>query len=451
MSVEHGSRGRIGQPVLRRRRDMPGSAQVGVIDAGLPDFSWPTDSLPRRPIPTKAADLSWTRVKVLHVITRFVDGSGGNTLLSVLGADQTRYELWVAAAPGGPLWERAERNGVATVKLKRLREVISPLDDLITLAQLFRLMRRERFSIVHTHSSKAGFLGRLAAWLARIPVIVHTIHGFAWHDFMSDRRRRSYVRLERLVRPMTHAFLAVAPQVAREAVGRQVAQRDATSVIPSAIELDLIPTEADERIRAELGIPSDAAVVGTVGRFDFQKAPLDFVRMAERVTAAHPRTRFVMVGEGELLPDAQTEAQRAGIEITFTGYRADAARAASCFDVYVVSSLYEGLGRALSEALASGRPVVATAVNGVVDVIDHGRTGLLAPPADPDTLARHVVWLLRHPEAARRMGRAAQARARELFEPTLMCGLIEQRYERLLGFAPTNQSAERARLIACRS
>jgi glycosyltransferase involved in cell wall biosynthesis len=373
------------------------------------------------------------KVKVLHIITRFMDGSGGNTLLSAIGVDARRYDVWIAGSPAGSLWERAIVGGVTPVKLSRLREVVAPLDDFIVLRDLVRLIRRERFAVVHTHSSKAGFLGRLAAWLCRTPVIVHTIHGFSWHDYMSARRRRAYLALERFVGRMTDEFFAVSPQVAREAVDLRMAAPGSVSVIPSAIELDRIPDGGDSRARSELEIPPEVPLVGTVGRLDFQKAPLDFVRMAAAVRASRPDAHFVWVGEGPLLEDAQAEARRHGIEILFTGYRPDAPRLAACFDVYVVCSLYEGLGRGLSEALASGRPVVATAVNGVVDIVEPGSTGLLAPPADPETLGRKVTWLLDHPDAARRMGEAGRLRARALFEPSLMCRLIEQSYARLLG------------------
>jgi glycosyltransferase involved in cell wall biosynthesis len=351
----------------------------------------------------------------------------------VLGADRSRYDVWVAGAPGGPLWERAEAQGVRTRKLARLREYVAPADDAAVLLELVRLIRRERFSIVHTHSSKAGFLGRVAAWLCRTPVIVHTIHGFSFHPFMSRRRRLLYLTLERLVRPMTDEFVAVAPEVAREAVERALAPPGAIRVAPSAVELDTIATAADPAVKAELSVPPDAPLIGTVGRLDAQKAPLDFVRMAALVAATAPRARFAMVGEGPLLEQAKAEADRLGVPVIFTGFRSDAPRIAACFDVYVVSSLYEGLGRALTEALASGRPVVATAVNGVVDLIEPGSTGLLAPAADPGALAAGVRWLLDHPDEARRMGEAGRERVRLLFAPERMCALIEEVYARLLG------------------
>jgi glycosyltransferase involved in cell wall biosynthesis len=370
---------------------------------------------------------------VLHVITKFTEGAGGNTLLSVLGADHGRFETWVAGSAGGPLWERAERGGVRTVKLERFRDGISPLDDLWVLLELLRLIRRERFSVVHTHSSKGGFLGRLAAWLCGTPVVVHTIHGFSFHDFMSRRRRHAYLALEWLVRPMTDAFIAVAPQVAREAVERHLAPPGAITVVPSAIEVDGIPDRPEQALRATLDVPEDVPLVGTVGRVDFQKAPLDFVRVAAAVAAVHPRARFLMVGHGALLDDARAEARRLGVDVTFTGFRDDAPRLAACFDVYVVASLYEGLGRGLTEALAAGCPVCATSVNGVIDLVEPGATGLLAPPAEPEALARCVIWLLEHPEQARRMGEAGRERVGELFAPGLMCRRIEQIYAQLLG------------------
>jgi glycosyltransferase involved in cell wall biosynthesis len=377
------------------------------------------------------------RIKVLHVITRFMDGSGGNTLLSAIGTAPGSYEMWVASSPGGPLWDRALNNGIRVVRLRRLREVVAPLDDAVVLWQLIRLMRRERFTIVHTHSSKAGLLGRLAAWLCRTPVIVHTIHGFSWHDFMSRGRRRFYIALERLIGRATDAFFAVSPQVAREAVEVRMALPATVFVVPSAVELDDIPWAVEPALRRELGVPADVALIGTLGRVEFQKAPFDFVRMAALVAATHPRCRFVWLGEGALLDQAQDSARRLGVDVMFPGFRPDAARIAASFDLYVVSSLYEGLGRGLCEAMASGRPVAATAVNGVLDVVEPGATGLLSPPADPEALARNVRWLLDHPDAARAMGEAGRARVRPLFDPEVMCRLLEQHYQRLLGFPET--------------
>jgi glycosyltransferase involved in cell wall biosynthesis len=403
--------------------------------------SWPNrsqsvvaaDALPPQP-PGK-------RLKVLHVITRFTDGAGGNTLLTAVGADQERYEVWIVGSAVGPLWERADAAGIRTVKLDEFPPTIAPAADVAVLLALIRLIRQEKFAVVHTHSSKAGFLGRIAAWLCRTPVIVHTLHGFSFHPHMGRGRRLAYLTMERAVRFMTDAFIAVAPEVAREAVQERLAPGERMSVVPSGVELDRIPMSTDAHIRHELDIPPDVPIVGTVGRQDFQKAPLDFVRMAARVSARHPNARFVMVGEGPLLADAQAESHRLQVAVDCVGFRADAARLAAGFDVFVISSLYEGLGRALTEALASARPVVATAVNGVVDLVVPGTTGLLSPPGDPEALATNVNWMLDHSEEARRMAAFGQERVRSLFAPNLMCRSIEAIYAQHLGLVQRTTAA----------
>jgi glycosyltransferase involved in cell wall biosynthesis len=229
--------------------------------------------------------------------------------------------------------------------------------------------------------------------------------------------------------------------VAGEAVQTRLARPGAVEVVPSAVELDQIPARPDPAVRAELGIPDGAPIVGTVGRVDLQKAPLDFVRMAALVTRTHPQARFVMVGGGPLEAAVRAEAARLGVDLILTGYRPDAPRLAASFDVFVIASLYEGLGRALTEALAAARPVVATAVNGVPDLVVPGTTGLLAPPADPAALAAGVAWLLDHPEAGRRMGERGRAQVLDLFAPARMCRLLDRTYCRLLGLPAPPESA----------
>jgi len=415
-------------------------------------FRWPSppEAIPAPDLPQQPAA---RRVKVLHVVTKLRGGGGGNVLLSALGTDPSRYETWVVGADGGPLWERAEAGGVRTVKLRRFREVIAPVDDLVVLVELVRLIRRERFTIVHTHLSKGGVLGRLAAAICHTPVVVHTYHAFSFHDFMGPLRRWVYLFLERLMQPMTDAFLAVSPGVAREAVERRLARPGSISVVPSGVELEGIPVRPDPAVRGDLRIPEGVPVVGTVGRVAPQKAPADFVEMAARVARSHPEVRFVVVGDGPLLDHAKERACRLGVDVLFTGFRPDASRIASAFDVFVISSLYEGLGRALTEAMASGRPIVATAVNGVPDLVEPGVTGLLASPANPPALAALVTWLLEHPDEARRMGERGRARVRSSFDPSTMCELLDATYRRLLGLpreTPVTSSDERGAVARLR-
>jgi glycosyltransferase involved in cell wall biosynthesis len=398
-----------------------------------------------------------TPLRVLHVLTKFEDGAGGNTLVSATGMDPARYEVWIVGSEGGPLWELAERAGIRTVPLANLHRELSPLADLRALARLVRIIRGGRFTVVHAHNAKGGFLGRLAAWLCGTPVVVYTLHGRDpwWRtsdsgerllgEDMSRSQRLMYLAMERALRPVTDAFVAVAPRVARDAVESGIAPAGKVRVAPSALDLDAVPYAPDPTARLDLGIPADTPLVGTVGRLGAQKAPLDFVRMARIVARARPDARFVWVGRGPLMEAARAEAQRLGVEVTFTGYRPDAARIASTFDVYVVSSLYEGVGRSLTEALASGRPVVATAVDGVADVVVHGATGLLASARDPSGLAERVTWMLDHPAAAQRMGRQGRGFVRSLFAQSELCGRLDRLYSDLLGLPPASAGTQLAR------
>jgi glycosyltransferase involved in cell wall biosynthesis len=382
------------------------------------------DRLPPQPAPD--------RVKVLHVITRFWAGAGGNTLLTALGTDPERYEVWLAGCPGGDLWTRAREAGLQCEEVPGFREVLGPRDALV-LWRLVRLMRRERFTIVHTHSAKGGFLGRLAARLTHTPVVVHTFHGFSVHDGLTRRRRVLYSLLERSVRPVTDAFLAVSPRVAAEAVQLRFARPGSVAVAPSAVELGSVPYDGARDSLDRIGISGAGPVVGTVGRIDYQKSPLDFVRMAARVAAVRPDARFVSVGDGPMAAEVRALADELGVPLTVTGYRPDAPTLAAAMDVFVITSRYEGLGRALTEALASARPVVATAVNGVPDLVEPGATGLLAAHGDVEALAACVLWLLDHPEAARAMGAAGRDRVRAGFSTDVMCAVVEACYRRQLG------------------
>ena len=342
-----------------------------------------------------------------------------------------------------------------TVRIDAFDKAVSPRHDPVVLGRLIRLIRRERFDIVHVHSAKAATLGRVAARLCQVPVVVCTIHGRdPWwpgpgghegglEDLMPWHERWLFRRVERALCRVTDSFVAVSPTVARDAVLAGVASAGRISVAPSAVDLDTIPMSQDHGVRRGLGIPADVPVIGTVGRIGPQKCPQDFVRMAAVVHASHPDARFVMVGEGELADEVRRLADELAVPLLVTGYRSDATRVASTFDVYVVSSRYEGVGRAVTEALASARPVVATAVDGVVDLVAHGSTGLLVAPRDIDGLARAVGWLLEHPAEAAAMGRQGRALVRELFTAERMCAALDEVYRQQLGLVDvgTNASA----------
>jgi glycosyltransferase involved in cell wall biosynthesis len=388
------------------------------------------------------------RIKVLHVITAFEAGAGGNTLLSAAGMDPAGYETWIAGDAAGPLWAQAQAAGVRTVRIAGFGKQVAPRADIVVLRRLIALMRAERFDIVHVHSAKAGVLGRVAAWRCGIPVVVCTIHGRdPWwpgsasdgqelDDLMPRHKRWLFRRVERALCRITDGFVAVSPTVARDAVRAGIATAGRISVAPSAVDAPALRGTAERRIRRELGIPAHVPVIGTVGRIGPQKCPLDFVRMAALVHERFPQARFVIVGEGELADETRKLADDLHVPLLLTGYRPDAALVAAAFDVYVVSSRYEGVGRAVTEALGAGRPVVATAVDGVVDLVAHGSTGLLVSPRDVDGLAAATCWMLEHPIEALSMGLQGRMLVHKLFTRERMCAALDEVYRDLLGMAP---------------
>lgn len=346
------------------------------------------------------------------VITRLEGGAGVLALRGALALDPARFTATIITGSGGPQIAQARAAGIEVVLEPSLRSAIDPAADLTALRRLTALLRARRFDVVHTHTAKAGTLGRLAARRAGAGRIVHTYHGFPFHEFQSPARRGAYVAVERRLGRITDLALAVGGGVAVEAVRRGLIPPDRIRTIGVAVEQPL-PLAADpvarRRARRALGLPPEAIVVGAVGRLAYQKAPEDF--LAALRALRRPGVVGVWVGGGELagrmarLAAAQPEAP-----VVLTGERDDVPVLLPAFDVFTLSSRYEGLPTAVVEAMLCGVPVVATAVNAVGDLVVPGETGLLVPPRRPDLLAGAVRALLDSPADAARMAAAARAR-----------------------------------------
>jgi glycosyltransferase involved in cell wall biosynthesis len=351
-------------------------------------------------------------VRVAIVITRLEGGAGILALRGAIVLDPARFAVTIITGRGGPLIAQARAAGVEVVVEPSLRTPIGPAADLTALRRLTALMRERRFDVVHTHTAKAGTVGRLAARRAGAGRIVHTYHGFPFHEFQSPARRRAYVAVERRLGRITDLALAVGGGVAVEAVRRGLVPPDRIRTIGVAVDSPP-PMAADpvarRRARRALGLSPEATVVGAVGRLAYQKAPEDF--LAALRALRRPGVIGVWVGGGELarrmarLAAAQPEAP-----VVLTGERDDVPALLPAFDVFILPSRYEGLPTAVVEAMLCGVPVVATAVNAVGDLVVPGETGLLVPPRRPGLLAGAVRSLLDSPADAARMAAAARAR-----------------------------------------
>lgn len=386
---------------------------------------------------------------VIHVITRLdYGGSAENTMLTTSGHDRTNFRPMLVvgdpnrwSAQGGleATWQqgqRLNRTGVPWIILKDLVRHPSPIRDLKTLWTLLVLFRRTRPTIVHTHTSKAGALGRIAAWLAAVPVIVHTPHGHVFYGHFSRPVSWLFLQVERVLAIVTTHFIALTTAERDDHVVRKVGRADDWTVIPSGIDLARfrsIEPRPDPR-PVLFHCPVDATLVGTVGWLTEVKGHRRLIEAFARLVPSRPSLYLVIIGTGELHDDlvALASSLSIGDRVRFLGHRDDIPECLAALDLFVFPSQNEGMGRALIEAMAAALPVVATRVGGIPGIIEQGRTGLLVPPGDTAALAGAMAELLDDRTRARTMGQAARDSIGAEFNAAGMVRAIESVYGRCL-------------------
>jgi glycosyltransferase involved in cell wall biosynthesis len=378
---------------------------------------------------------------VLHPITRLiVGGAQENTMYTAALLDKQRFRVEVLSGPQtgseGSLIEEVRQRDIPLTIFPDLLRQISPVHDLKALWKMKRFIQLGGYTIVHTHSSKAGILGRLAARLAKTPLIVHTIHGWSFHDYMSPVTRWIYILLERWIARFSDALVVVTERDIEKGLQAGIGRREQYRRIRSAIPLDEFdPRRVDRQaVRQELQIPTAAVVIGNVGRFSAQKNPLDWVRVASRVAQACPQAHFLLVGDGPLRPQVEAALQQAGIagQTTLTGLRRDVPRMLAAMDIFLLTSLWEGLPRVIPQAMAMGLPVVANRADGVTEAIQDGSSGFLCSPGDTEQMADCCIELARQPLKRQEMGYRGQAYALQEFDLRKMIASLEALYDELL-------------------
>jgi glycosyltransferase involved in cell wall biosynthesis len=374
--------------------------------------------------------------KVLHIITHLgIGGAQDNTLLTVEKHDRTRFNVHIASYPDGKWINRAKEATEHFHPLPNLVHPIHPLKDAYCVLDLVKLFRKEKFDIVHTHSTKAGILGRWAARIARVPIIVHTIHGFAFHDFMPAWKRQLYINLELSAKPCTDFFITVSELNRQEATALNIINIENSQTVYSGINFSKLDRLSEPcQTRQELGIPEGWQVIVMVGRLDKQKAPNILIDAFSQVIQQCPKTLLLLVGDGELKSILQQQTQKLGIpqNVKFLGSREDVPEILKIADIFALSSLWEGLGRAMTEAMLVGKLVVVPNIYGIPEIVHHNETGLLFDAGDVEKLAIHLIYLLKNPQERERLGKNAQKLTRKLFDADLMVTQIEAIYERLL-------------------
>jgi glycosyltransferase involved in cell wall biosynthesis len=338
---------------------------------------------------------------ICHIITKLeLGGAQEVALYAVSHLDRTRFRPVLVAGPGGLLTEEARRlPGVQTIIVSSLGRRIHAVSDVLAFVHLVALLRRLRPAIVHTHSSKAGILGRWAAWCARTPLILHTVHGFGITPDQPGWIQRLFIMLERITGWITTHWITVAHIDACK--GRQWGLfKDNVSTIRPGIDpgpfRHPLSTDARVRVRNELGIGSGKYLIGTVACLKPQKAPEDVLAVAKRVCAGMPEARFVIIGDGILRPSLEALIAREGLEdkVRLAGWRRDVPRAMGSLDLLLLTSRWEGLPRVMLEAAAAGLPIVATRAGGVEEAVVRNDRVRLCEVGDIAALAAGVESLL---------------------------------------------------------
>ncbi len=389
------------------------------------------------------------RTKVVHIITKLdLGGAQQNTLFTVAHLARSRYDPVLISGTNGLLVEDAKKlDDVKVCLLTELVREIRPIKDLIALFKIRNILKELKKDnvkeesesnsqiIVHTHSVKAGVLGRWAAYMAGVKIIISSIHGFSFNDYQPSLVRAFYIYLEKLTSIITTKFVAVSNADIEKGIRNKIFTKDKVRLIRSGIDISRFMNKNHNRLRKrkELGIEVEIPVVAMIACFKPQKSPLDFVKVAKIISDEIPDACFLIVGDGVIRSKIENLIEKISMEdkIILLGWRRDIPEILSCIDILVLTSLWEGLPRVFPQAMASGIPVVATEVDGAPEAIKNGVTGFLLQPRDIKGMAERIIYLIRNPDRAREMGEEGRKSVGE-FDIWKMVEQQEELYTSLL-------------------
>lgn len=388
--------------------------------------------------------------RILHIITRMTRGGAQeNTLATIRGLEQKGYQTVLVTGPSwgpeGEILSKALREGHQVVLLPELGREVDFIKDPVAFLKLFWLIRWGHFDLVHTHMSKGGLIGRLAAFLAGAPVIVHTPHGHIFHSYFSRATERFFLFLERRLARVTDRLIALTDSELREHMDFYVGAKSQWNVIPSGVDETLFyqPSAGSMlELRSKLKISAGAMVVGFVGRLEPIKGPIFFIQATPEILKNVPKTHFVLVGNGQEREMLEAKVRALGVEssVTFAGDQRNISDFIAIFDVQVVPSLNEGMGRVIVEAGFMEKPVVASNVGGIPDLILDGKTGLFVQPKDSAAIAQAVLRILNDTLLALKLGKNLRAHVLAGFTESQMVEKIDKVYRRVLDGSESSAS-----------
>ena len=379
------------------------------------------------------------RIKVLHLHTRaIVGGSGVNVLLTLEGIPQEKFSGHLACGTKGAqeqFLDQVKSKNIIFHPLTHLANQINPIEDFIAFLEIVRLIKKERYTIVHTHNSKAGILGRLAAKFCGVPIIIHTIHSCEFHyEGVGVVARRLFIFLEKQAARFTDHFIAISEHLKEEFVKYRIASVEKISVIYSGIEIEKFKIPVDKLKKCkELGLDENDFVVGIIARLEKGKGHKKILEAIPLIANEKVKMKFLFVGDGPLKQELVTEVENSSLQrcVFFLGLRRDVAEILQIVDVVCLPSSYEGMGRVILEAQAAGKAIVATRVGGIPNIVLEGKTAILIEPNDNHALAEALLRLVHDSKLKDGMGRAGAAFVNERFSAGTMVRNINALYEKL--------------------
>jgi len=357
------------------------------------------------------------KAKTLQIITLSEWGGAQQVcydLATRLHGDEFTVE--VACAPEGPLVEKLKKSGIKVHQINSLKRDFSPIQDLKCLFQLYSLIRRGKYQIVHCHSTKAGILGRIAAWLARVPRIYFTVHGWGFYNEQEyGWAQRILILAERLCARFSTKIICVSENDLKQGLARKIARAGKFTLIRNGVAMENLNRTGS--LRREINATDEEVVFGMVARLHYPKDPILYLKAAKMVLESNGGCHFVLIGDGSLYDECLEFVSKSGLEsrVHVLGFRKDARFLYSDFDVFVLSSLFEGLPLTVIEAMFAGLPVVASNVGGIPELVSDGRNGFLTIPGSPEDLAQKMLLLAKDDYLRRKMGGESSIIAKSQF------------------------------------
>jgi len=376
------------------------------------------------------------KIKILHIQVLPIMSGVQKAMIDILERlDRRKYDINILCNAQGDLTEVAAKLNINFIILPELRREINPFFDIITFIKLFRLIKVNHFVLVHTHSSKSGFVGRLAARAAGVKCIVHTVQGFAFHEYSSKLVIFIIGLMEKIAGIITDRIIFVNHHDRVVAAQMNLAPTHKMVTIPNGIDLSVFNHQKKMIDSKKLiGFEKNGSVVGMVARLWEQKFPQDFIRAIPAIVQERPDTKFLVIGDGHLKNEMKQLSHELKISnnVLFLGWRKDVQDLLKILDVFVLTSLWEGLSVSILEAMASGKPVVTTNIKGNKELVIDGETGFLVPPKKPEQISEKVLTLLRNRTLAQKMGLKGYQRVKKYFNIQDTVDKINQEYVTLL-------------------